>query len=161
MKTIIIILSLFLSIVTFSLENTNKYLEIEEPRLEAGIIFGYIGSAGLFLEYDLDEFKSLRASGYILKYDNDIIGNIDFTFKNNIHNSKYGEFYLTTNLGSFNVNDVFLILFGAGLGYKYKTEHGINFFFELKKNVIFSLSKKAKKSFLITPLPAMGISVDF
>jgi len=156
MKIIIIItLSLFLSTLAFSQENS--YLE--KTNFETGIIFGYISSAGLFLEYNISDNLSLRASTYAIETDDLKLRNFDLTSRIIFNQSKHYEFYLTLNAGAARELYNLLVLVGLGLGYKYKLKSGINWFFELKGNYVLE-PEKDKSSGLIL-LPAMGISVNF
>jgi len=164
MKTIIIILTLFLSATVFSAEAQH------EPKtdFEMGIMFSYINTSGFFLKYNIDDDISVRGTGYIAKLDEYLYYNAKLTLSKTIHNSKYGEFYLLASAGLFSAdsgeatisdsNSVKLISLSAGLGYKYKIERGTNVFFEVEQNIMFL---NGTEGFLFIPIPVMGISVDF
>jgi len=155
MKVIIIVFSLFLSSSVFSQEDLN----FEKTKFETGVIFGYLSSAGLFLEYNVSNDLSLRAAGYAIETDDLKLKNFDLTSRTIMHQSKYHKFYLTFNASVAKLNENLLVLVGAGLGYKYKLIAKLNLFFELKGNFILEPKEDKSSGFII--LPAMGVSVNF
>jgi hypothetical protein len=161
--------SLFSASYYNSDKNTSENYQ-EKTNFEAGALFGYITSSGLFLKYNIDNELSIRVNGYIVKWDNDLIYNAKLALLKTVHNSKYGEFYLIGSAGLFeydnnydyeyeyNDNETIYFL-GIGLGYKYKIERGVDIFFELEQNFLFL--KNDSDDFITTPIPTVGISVDF
>ncbi len=158
MKKIILILTLILSVSLFANEKDESY--------EAGVMIGYTASSGLFFQYNIEDSYSLRASGYIVKIDDDTIIEGELTAMNYIYKGEEGAFYLLGALRNFHMSEnngqkstnIFGI--GVGMGFKYNMAENFNFFIEASENIAF-LNETRSDSYFIAPLVAIGFSVDF
>jgi len=164
MKSITILISFILSLSLFA-QNFNDYKDIpRDTKLEAGLMLGHVFSSGLTLEYSFNKIYSIRTNGYFVKISkDDLYYNLKLSFKDNIHRSVYGDFYLISSMGTVmkideNDDNTGAFFASLGFGYKYKLQSGIRFFVEMEEGYFYDIKKSI---FYIFPLPVIGIMVSF